>query len=221
MNQLSCSLTVFVHAAGPPQNVIVGDSVPVVSPYSLIRNCGSNGVGSGISVALRHGLQEGSTKSPELTTFSGTVDELLSQYSSRGSGRIAATNRANNEVIPSVESISSSTSGTSVRASTINSASRPGNSAALITVIPCITPMRTARSTTATTPAAVAVSAAVLAATTEASTKNADAAPAAVPTNAAGTSEPSAAAVPTAIPSDIAFPSVRAVRSNCSLFSSQ
>ena len=51
MNQPSCNLAVVVVSAWS-WNVIVGDSVPVVSPSSLIRNRGSYGVASGIAVAI-------------------------------------------------------------------------------------------------------------------------------------------------------------------------
>src|SRR4051812_40803880 len=109
MNQPSCNLAVVVDSPWS-RNVIVGDSVPVVSPSSLIRNCGSNGVAAGIGVALRHGTNERLTKNSPYTMSSGTVDEL-SQCSSRGSGNVAATNSAVNVVIPLVVSISASTSG--------------------------------------------------------------------------------------------------------------
>src|SRR5262245_59757600 len=104
MNQWSCNLAVVVVAASSSRHVIVGDNVPVVAPSALIRNCGSYGVAAGIGGALRHGPPPRYIHTPAMICTRPSLE--LSQYSSTGSGSVAATKIANRAVEPALVSFS-------------------------------------------------------------------------------------------------------------------
>src|SRR5262245_1868342 len=117
MNQLSCNLALAVVPEAGSRHVIVGDTVLVLSPCSVITNCGSNGDAAGIAGALRHGPERSAHTSG---ANSNHGPNELSQLSSIGAGSVAATNIANKLVTPSDVSVNSLTSGGLVRASTIS-----------------------------------------------------------------------------------------------------